>query len=612
MKRVLCMLLLVIVMLIGFIPIAAIAHEELPSPEVVSDHEEFPAVYAPGEGDAIGVETDEMVDIDAAYLSIMPLYDNRYHNSIDGWWWHSSLERRDYGYGPVNGSRPGTNNWRMMPFPVYHTQSGQPSHSSIWNHMLFAGRSNDNIINTGPLSRPNRPTRPANQTLRQTFMVQNGNQAWSTLSGSNADLETGFRLFWNTIYGAQYHEVVRNNHSAFFGTGGRPVSAWGTGLFQYGFFQRLMFNENRTATSGITASHTRLVLMGNLNSRTAVLAATGNPRVVNTFQTQNFPTPTRTGYVFGGWFTSRARADGTGEANRVFQDQIVPGGLERTLFARWNPRVTFVLNGGNVNGSTLNVETDPINRGTAITQARVPIPERTNYTFAGWRWTGGTGFTNGTYTRAQVGNHVVREARTYTAQWTRNTRDVTYTVTGIAPTTFSPTLASLGSSPGVGTTVTRAGALTTTSTVHNGQQGVWRFNGWSTTDVTMSPNPGTGGTFTMPNHNVRFTGTWTFTATQRTVTYTVTGIAPATSTPTLASLGGTFANGATVTRAGALTTTSTVHNGQQGVWTFNGWNVPAGVTLSGGTGNPGTGGTFSMPNHDVTFTGTWTFTATQR
>jgi len=149
-----------------------------------------------------------------------------------------------------------------------------------------------------------------------------------------------------------------------------------------------------------------------------------------------------------------------------------------------------------------------------------------------------------------------------------------------------------------------------------GQAGTWTFHGWTpTADSNIAMTEGTGGNFAMPNNNVVFEGRWTFEATRYTVTYTISGDAPqaATISPILDSLGGTFDNGETVVRAGILTTTSTEHNDLQGTWTFRGWTTTSpNVTVNGGTtiGDAlgAIGGTFVMPNNNVVFNGTWTFT----
>ncbi|MCL2837838.1 MAG: S-layer homology domain-containing protein [Oscillospiraceae bacterium] len=184
-----------------------------------------------------------------------------------------------------------------------------------------------------------------------------------------------------------------------------------------------------------------------------------------------------------------------------------------------------------------------------------------------------------------------------TAQWRRI--EVRYMVTGIAPSTFAPYPIPPNSPQSPGDELTVADDLTTTETTHNGITGTWTFNGWGTNDVMV-----TDGEFIMPDSDVVFAGTWTFTPDPGQaifeVHYTVTGIRPPNHSAIPASA--QFLAGATVTVASNLTTTSNTHNGVRGTWTFNGWApIPVNVTIIGGT--------FTMPSANVMFVGTWTFTA---
>lgn len=85
------------------------------------------------------------------------------------------------------------------------------------------------------------------------------------------------------------------------------------------------------------------------------------------------------------------------------------------------------------------------------------------------------------------------------------------------------------------------------------------------------------------------------------VAYAVEGDAPATSSSLPAEQ--TYAVGADIPVAEGLTTTETDKDGIPGTWSFAGWTVPEGVTAGDGS--------FTMPDYDVTITGTWTFTADQ-
>ena len=70
--------------------------------------------------------------------------------------------------------------------------------------------------------------------------------------------------------------------------------------------------------------------------------------VVSTKTYGALPEATRTGYTFGGWFTSKEE----GEGERVTEDDIVGIGRDHTLYAQWsinNYTITFIFNNGKEN-----------------------------------------------------------------------------------------------------------------------------------------------------------------------------------------------------------------------------------------------------------------------
>ena len=117
------------------------------------------------------------------------------------------------------------------------------------------------------------------------------------------------------------------------------------------------------------------------------------------------PTLTRTGYTFGGWYTSKTGGEKVTASTKV---QIT---ADQTLYAHWTVKsytITFNTNGGS--------EIAPITQdyGTAITAPADPT--RTGYTFTGWNKT--------------IPTTMPAEDLTITAQWTANTYTVTFTVNG--------------------------------------------------------------------------------------------------------------------------------------------------------------------------------------
>lgn len=82
------------------------------------------------------------------------------------------------------------------------------------------------------------------------------------------------------------------------------------------------------------------------------------------------------------------------------------------------------------------------------------------------------------------------------------------------------------------------------------------------------------------------------------VTYVFSGDAPDVGVPQNATL---YQGGETVTLP-AVSSVNGTKNGLPGVWTFNGWTVPEGIAVESGK--------FTMPEQNVTITGTWSFSAT--
>jgi len=170
--------------------------------------------------------------------------------------------------------------------------------------------------------------------------------------------------------------------------------------------------------------------------------------------------------------------------------------------------------------------------------------------------------------------------------------DVTYMVAGSAPASFSPEIPGVASYMLGETGIAVAQALASADTTDGTQLGTWTFGGWATDDVAVE-----NGAFTMPGNNVEFRGVWEFTPappSEHVVTYTVIGNAPASFTPALSTLGGSYEDGVTITVAANLTTASNLYvDGiTLGVWTFVGWSRS---------------GAFVMPDYDVTITGSWAF-----
>ncbi len=116
------------------------------------------------------------------------------------------------------------------------------------------------------------------------------------------------------------------------------------------------------------------------------------------------PVPTRTGYIFGGWYTDN------GTFAKAFDSRFMPK-ENVTLYAKWTAQqytVSFHINGGT--GET----PQPITVTYDKPYGQLPKPERTGYGFAGWftQPEGGTQVTADTKV-------TLREDQTLYAQWVK-------------------------------------------------------------------------------------------------------------------------------------------------------------------------------------------------
>ncbi|HBL50398.1 MAG TPA: hypothetical protein DDZ65_09180, partial [Firmicutes bacterium] len=126
------------------------------------------------------------------------------------------------------------------------------------------------------------------------------------------------------------------------------------------------------------------------------------------------PTPTKTNYAFGGWYTNS-----TFDGNSVTAIGTTETG-SKEFWAKWTPieySISYTLNSGIVSGTNLT-------KYTAETDDFMLInPTRVGYTFAGW--TGNNGSTPQTEVTVAKGS---TGDRSYTANWTSNNYTVTMTL----------------------------------------------------------------------------------------------------------------------------------------------------------------------------------------
>ncbi len=191
------------------------------------------------------------------------------------------------------------------------------------------------------------------------------------------------------------------------------------------------------------------------------------------------PTPTRSGYVFAGWYTAASGGTRVGGASESYTPSA-----NITLYAQWGKPCTVTYN---ANGGTCDT-TSAKYSGTALT---LPTPTRDGYWFIGW------------YDAATGGNKIGEAGATYNpggditlyAQWQEQ---VEYTVTYNAN----------GGTCGTASATYQGTALTLPTPTRTG----YKFNGWYTaaSDGTKVKSPYT------PSANITLYAQW------EQISYTIT------------------------------------------------------------------------------------------
>ena len=127
----------------------------------------------------------------------------------------------------------------------------------------------------------------------------------------------------------------------------------------------------------------------------------------------DLPTPTRTGYHFDGWFTSK---DG---GVQIKADSVVIQPNAHALYAHWTPNqytVLFDSNGGSASNSSRTVTFDS-------DYGELPNLSRTGYSFDGWFNSSGTPINANTKVQTPSDH-------TLSAHWTANTYTVSLNANG--------------------------------------------------------------------------------------------------------------------------------------------------------------------------------------
>lgn len=213
--------------------------------------------------------------------------------------------------------------------------------------------------------------------------------------------------------------------------------AYAANSYGYGYGQWVEYIPGGSGSNGCTVTF-------NVNGGNTLPS---NERSKTVYRGETYgvlPEPTRSGYVFDGWFTSAS--GGT----QVTADTQVTKTSAHTLYAHWTKitscTVTFNANGGNTLSSAERTKT--VTYGS--TYGVLPVPTRSNYTFLGWYTAsgGGTPVTAETVVTA-TSNH------TLYAHWAQGSVSLP-TVTSDAPTDITTARATIN-----GTLVSNGGGEVT-------------------------------------------------------------------------------------------------------------------------------------------------------
>ena len=399
--------------------------------------------------------------------------------------------------------------WRANTLTVYYDANGGSVSPSSKN-VIYDGT-------YGTLARPSR--------AGYTFL------GWYTSRSGGTQISSTTKVTSTTDHTLYAHWQVNSYTVTFDGTGGTPSyssktvtydSSYGslptasyTGYDFLGWYTSISGGSQVTSSTTVKNAYNH-TLYARWSAKSYTVTFDANGGIVSpssksitygsTYGT--LPTPSRTGYIFAGWYTSISGGE------YVSSTSTVNKAYSHTLYARWTARqitVNYDANGGSVSPTYKNVT-----YGSSYGTLAKPI--RTGYTFAGWYTsrTGGSLVSSSTKVTTNV-------THTIYAHWNTNSYSVTYDANGgtVSPTSKSITY---GSTYGTLPTPSRTG---------------YTFLGWYTSR--------TNGTQVISSTTVTTASNHTIYAHWRANTYTVTynanngSVSPASKNVTYGSSYGTLA-----------------------------------------------------------------------
>jgi uncharacterized repeat protein (TIGR02543 family) len=238
-------------------------------------------------------------------------------------------------------------------------------------------------------------------------------------------------------------------------------------------------------------------------------ATGGNSTTTSSFTTGGsvitLPTPTRTGFTFGGWFSDAALASSIGSAGANYS----PTGttLSLTAHAKWNPiDYTFTYDSNSADSGTVPTETSKQINQTATVKANTGSLIRVGYTFGGWNTQSngeGTNYLSGSFFTVGSSNVILY------AKWSANTYTITYNSNGGSGS------AQRSSNNVLSDNYTTGGSSIRLPAVGTLEKSGYNFGGWNTSAAGTGTNYSTGDNYTSVS-NVTLYAKW------NPITYSIT------------------------------------------------------------------------------------------
>jgi uncharacterized repeat protein (TIGR02543 family) len=304
-------------------------------------------------------------------------------------------------------------------------------------------------------------------------------------------------------------------------------------------------------------------------------ATAGNTTATDSFTTGGtqitLPTPTRSGYTFGGWYAESGLTTSIGAAGASYSP--TGSSLTPSAYAKWtalNYSVTYETT--NSTGGAAPTDTTNYNIGNAVViKGNTGSLARTGYTFTGW-----TAASDGTGTLLNSGSTFTTSTSnmSFYPKWSANTYTVTYNKNGA---TGSPTAATASYTTGsTAVTLTTVGTMVKTG---------FNFGGWSTTSTGSAHS----GTFTT-TVDVTLYAVWTIKSISISFDKGIASGVTVNNFPTNTSL----EYGSTLTLAGNITSTVVISSAAHA---FVGWSFGGNIYRGGDT--------FLIGETAPTFTAEW-------